>query len=411
MGRTATPIGAYGAIRVEKIPPTKRSKTRFEASARFRMEDGTSPRIRRRAPTRTQAIACLKEALTEMSAETHQGDVDRDTRFAYVAELWLEEMGQEAALGNLSPTTVRLYRSALKNWALPLLGRLQCREVVVTRCAKVVKNARMKASYDTAKTVKAALSGVCDYAVRHGAMGTNPMRSVGRMTRGKQKAVVALTGAQRIDLLTKLRAYGPTRQIDSNGRSLGQRGQIWLDIPDLMEAMLSTGIRIGEALAILGPDVQATAAAVAVTHHVIRVTGQGLVRRPLRKGNEDQLTLGVLEWSRPMWQRRTNAAGDGPLFASFTGELLDPSNVINRISEAMTAVGYEWVTSHVFRKTVGTVLDEAGLPTTAIADQLGNTRAVAERHYRKRRVTNHENVAALEAMLDPAEASPDTETR
>jgi integrase len=205
--------------------------------------------------------------------------------------------------------------------------------------------------------------------------------------------------------------YLLNRQIDSNGRSLGQRGQIWLDIPDLMEAMLSTGIRIGEALAILGPDVQATAAAVAVTHHVIRVTGQGLVRRPLRKGNEDQLTLGVPEWSRPMWQRRTNAAGDGPLFASFTGELLDPSNVINRISEAMTAVGYEWVTSHVFRKTVGTVLDEAGLPTTAIADQLGNTRAVAERHDRKRRVNNHENVAALEAMLDPAEASPDTETR
>ena len=77
----------------------------------------------------------------------------------------------------------------------------------------------------------------------------------------------------------------------------------------------------------------------------------------------------------------------------------------------MTAVGYEWVTSHVFRKTVGTVLDEAGLPTTAIADQLGNTRAVAERHYRKRRVTNRENVAALEAMLDPAEAPPDPETR
>jgi integrase len=375
------------------------------------MEDGTSPRVRRRAATQTQAISRLKEALTEMSTETQRGDIDRDTRFAYVADLWLEEMDQEATLGNLSPTTVRLYRSALKNWALPLLGQLQCREVVVTRCAKAIKNTRMKASYDTAKTVKAALSGVCDYAVRHGAMGTNPMRSVGRMTRGKQKSVVALTAEQRIDLLTKLRAYGPTRQIDSHGRSLGPRGQIWLDIPDLMEAMLSTGVRIGEALAILGPDVEATTAAVAVTHHVIRVTGQGLVRRALRKGNEDELRLGVPEWSRPMWQRRRNAAGNGPLFASFTGELLDPSNVINRISEAMTAVGYEWVTSHVFRKTVGTVLDEAGLPTTAIADQLGNTRAVAERHYRKRRVTNHENVAALEAMLDADEAAPDHETR
>jgi len=45
--------------------------------------------------------------------------------------------------------------------------------------------------------------------------------------------------------------------------------------------------------------------------------------------------------------------------------------VINRLTEAVTAVGYEWATSHVFRKTVGT-LDEADLPITAIADQLGN---------------------------------------
>ena len=111
-----------------------------------------------------------------------------------------------------------------------------------------------------------------------------------------------------------------------------------------------------------------------------------------------------------MWQRRKKAAGDGPLFASFTDQLLDPSNVINRISEAMTAVGYEPVTRHVFRKTVGTVLDEAGLPITAIADQLGNPPAVAERHYRKFRVTNHENVTALEAMLDSAGTSPNPAT-
>jgi integrase len=93
------------------------------------------------------------------------------------------------------------------------------------------------------------------------------------------------------------------------------------------------------------------------------------------------------------------------LFASFTGELLDPSNVINRLTEAVTAVGYEWVTSHVFRKTVGTVLDEADLPITAIADQLGNTPAVAERHYRKQRVANLGNAEALEAMM-PAAATP-----
>jgi integrase len=65
----------------------------------------------------------------------------------------------------------------------------------------------------------------------------------------------------------------------------------------------------------------------------------------------------------------------------------------------MEVAGYGWVTSHVFRKTVATVLDEANLPITAIADQLGNTRAVAERHYRKRRVANQASADALEGML------------
>jgi integrase len=74
--------------------------------------------------------------------------------------------------------------------------------------------------------------------------------------------------------------------------------------------------------------------------------------------------------------------------------------LINRIAEAMTAVGYGWVTTHVVRKTVGTVLEEADLPTTAIADQQGNTRAVAERHYRERRVANQANAAAPGTMLD-----------
>lgn len=66
------------------------------------------------------------------------------------------------------------------------------------------------------------------------------------------------------------------------------------------------------------------------------------------------------------------------MFASFTGELHAP-NVINRL----TAAGHKLVTSHVVRKTVGTVLDEADLPITAIADQLRSTLAVAERHYRR----------------------------
>lgn len=266
----------------------------------------------------------------------------------------------------------------------------------------MIKNARAKASYDTATTVKAAMSGVCDYGVRDGAMKTLSCAVDRRMSRGDEGDVVALGLEQRIELLDKLRVYGQTRQQDAKGRSLGGRGQIWLDLPDIMDAMLATGVRLSESLALDSDEVDPADSLVVINHHLIRITGQGLVRRRKRKGNRDGLVPNVPQWSVPMWRRRKLVSGGGPLFPSFTGNWLDPSNVINAISTAMNDVGYGWVTSHVFRKTVATVLDEADLPTTAIADQLGNTRAAAEKHYRRKRAANQANADALESMLREA---------
>jgi integrase len=55
--------------------------------------------------------------------------------------------------------------------------------------------------------------------------------------------------------------------------------------------------------------------------------------------------------------------------------------LIKRIKTAFAECGYGWIISHVFRKAVASLLDDAGLPIGDIADQLGNTRTVAEQHY------------------------------
>jgi hypothetical protein len=140
-------VDARLRLDVEQLPPTRAGKVRHRASAYFRMADGSLRLVRRQASTKGQATARLKEALLELATEAQDGDISKDTRFCQVVELWLDEIAQEAELGNLSPTTVSLYRRALKNWALPSLGQLRCREVLVTRCDKVIKKARVKASY------------------------------------------------------------------------------------------------------------------------------------------------------------------------------------------------------------------------------------------------------------------------
>ncbi|MGY1593174.1 tyrosine-type recombinase/integrase [Geodermatophilus sp. SYSU D00708] len=62
--------------------------------------------------------------------------------------------------------------------------------------------------------------------------------------------------------------------------------------------------------------------------------------------------------------------------------------------------GFDWVTSHVFRKTVATRLDEAGLSARQIADHLGHTRpSLTQDVYMGRRLASPEAADALQRSL------------
>nr|WP_242687134.1 MULTISPECIES: tyrosine-type recombinase/integrase [unclassified Actinopolyspora] len=63
--------------------------------------------------------------------------------------------------------------------------------------------------------------------------------------------------------------------------------------------------------------------------------------------------------------------------------------------------GFAWVTSHVFRKTAATVLDEAGLSARRIADQLGHSRpSLTQDVYMGRQSLDRDAAEALESALD-----------
>ena len=62
--------------------------------------------------------------------------------------------------------------------------------------------------------------------------------------------------------------------------------------------------------------------------------------------------------------------------------------------------GYPWVTSHVFRKTVATQMDEQEKSARAIADQLGHSKPsmTQDKYLARRRVTGA--TAVLEVIGD-----------
>ena len=67
--------------------------------------------------------------------------------------------------------------------------------------------------------------------------------------------------------------------------------------------MLATGLRIGEVVAVLWSEVDLEVGTVAVTSTLIRVTGQGLIRKPTKSAAGQRL-LPLPQWCVAMLRRR-----------------------------------------------------------------------------------------------------------
>jgi integrase len=62
------------------------------------------------------------------------------------------------------------------------------------------------------------------------------------------------------------------------------------------------------------------------------------------------------------------------IFPSSTGTLRDPDNFGKQWREVRESLGLPDVSSHSFRKTVATLIDDSGLSARIGADQLGHAR-------------------------------------
>lgn len=385
-GRPPLPIGAHGVIRLRP------QGDQWRATTHYRDVDGVTRQVVRIGRSRSAADRRLKEALAARTGPAG-GDVTAGSRLRDVAAMWLATVDAAAETGARSPNTARLYRGVADRHVLPVVGDLRLAEATVTRCDRCVAGI---SSPSTARTARVVLSGVLGYAVRHGALTTNPVREVARIEGGPAREPRALTVAEREAWLAGMEA---------------DPAAVRHDIPDLTRMLLATGARIGEVLAVSHDDVDLTAGTVAVDWQITRVTGRGLVRRRRKaeRGQRRSMVLRLPTWAVSMLRRRRLAAGGaGPVFGDSLGGWRDPSNTSKAIREARARVpGFGWVTSHVFRKTVATIMDDSGVPVRVISDQLNHTRvSMTQDVYLGRRTVADAAVAALESA-DPDRVSGD----
>lgn len=98
-------------------------------------------------------------------------------------------------------------------------------------------------------------------------------------------------------------------------------------------------------------------------------------------------------------RRLVETGGAGPVFPASLGGWRNPSNASRDLRNARGSAGFAWVTSHVFRKTCATILDEGGLSARTIADQLGHARpSITQDTYLGRRAGD----TAAARLLDAA---------
>ena len=226
MGRPPLSVGTYGSI------STSPYGTGYRARTLYRDYDGMTRRVERHGRTKGAAERALRVALRDRVHVGAGAEITPDTKIAALAEIWFAEISAQ----DRSPGTLLAYRDRLDRQIIPALGNLRVRELTTGVVDRHLRAVRDRHGASLAKLCRTVLSGMAGLATRHDALEHNPVRDAGRISLGKPKRVPrALSVAE----IRELRAWL------SNDDKARER-----DLPDLVDMLLATGLRVGEALAV-----------------------------------------------------------------------------------------------------------------------------------------------------------------
>ena len=382
-GRDTLPPGKPGHFSYHKLGPKK-----WQARCRFRDLDGVTRQVAAQADTKARAELALWAKLRARGAEDLSA-LQPGSTFADAAALWLAKIAAKRR-----GTTYDTYRRWLDNRVVPDIGGLRIRECTFGRLdAYLTRLAALKTitgepryKPNTLRSIRKVIAGPLTLAVKHKAIEANPVKDMDHIE-GQGAPPRALTLEERRRLRAWLRSSS-----DDLAERAAQEAARRLDLPDLVDFMLGTGVRVGEALAvrwcdvdlegipIANPDGSLRLAPIAtVSGNIVREKGKGLVRHA-GKTSKAIRTFELPRFVADMLARRRPnglpADSELPVFAVVgRGGLTwkDPNNTQTYIRRMRDALGWSWMTSHNWRETAITIWsDSAEMPDRATSDLAGH---------------------------------------
>ncbi|MGW4843984.1 tyrosine-type recombinase/integrase [Nocardia brasiliensis] len=402
MPRQSLPIGTYGRITAKRQPNGS-----WRATTRYRDDDGVTRTVHKFGPTKGRAEDILRESLTKRAGGRGRL-ITRDTKLTELADLWLAE---KILQDGITEQTLDLYRMEINVSTdhragkdtvkiKSALGNLRIWEATTSRIDAYLKRIVLNGHREKARRQRVILSEMMSMAVRHDAIGSNPVREVADLPRKRQKPRAA-----DLETLTELRA-----QIQAwvNGEPFEgspaythgpKRNRRVLDVADVE---LGTGPRPGEALALRWSDIHldSTPARMTFSGTIIRIKGKGLIRQEWTKTDSGYRTVVLPQFVIDTLQRLKAEAVDNDLdlvFPNRDGGIWDPHN-FNRLWRQARGEKFAWVTPKTFRKTVASLIAEQYGPQAA-AQQLGHANdSVTKRHYIDQPTEAPDFTAALDGL-------------
>lgn len=295
-------------------------------------------------------------------------------------------------------STVAAVESAVRTWIRPHLGTRVLGRLTARDLESWLANLRAAgASPRTQLAAYQALSGACRWAVKRGELGVSPLAGVARprvprpqrrtWTREEARRVLAAAAGDRLEALLSL--------------------------------LLSTGLRIGEALALRWADVDLQAGRLRVVRAETEVSGRLVEGEPKTAAGRRSVALSAstvaalrahrarqaLEEAELSDDALATARAEGRVFRSERGGPLRSRNLRTRWwAPLLERAGVPALSFHELRHTSATLLLEAGIHPRVVQERLGHSSVAVtlDLYSHVAPDLQAEAAAALEDALGPA---------
>jgi len=345
-----------------KTAPHARQAKRWHARAGYVGQDGIYERVSGFGLKRSEAVASCERKL-ELGLRGYDEGLTPLTLLVVAGRQWLGHIARSGS--GKSERTVEDYTrsfnrhidaagSSIRGLTLEQANDPQ-------RLRLFLEHLADDRGTGSAKTCKSVLSGILGHAVRNGILMMNAVKQV-----PPPRAKVAKPQIRdRTRAMTKKERDGAVAFADAQREdsALNPRTRRMRDVTaDLVGFMAGTGVRIDEARSLLWEDVDLLSGRV-----VIHGT----------KSDSATRALNLPAWLIDrMIDRASRVGTSGYAFASpgigDNSRKWEQSNSASAVRAVLDGCGLTWAVPHSFRRTVASMLHEAGKPLVQIADQLGH---------------------------------------